>query len=110
MVLYGDMHHRGCATGMRVAELKSGSVDTKFYENSGKAVLPADFSVCAYKRGHGGINQWDVEGGRKQENVRGHPGEAGRGLTSHARSPAKVWKGRCAGAIYWVTTLPCKDL
>jgi hypothetical protein len=27
---------------MRVAELKSGSVDTKFYENSGKAALPAD--------------------------------------------------------------------
>ena len=94
---------------VRVVELKTGSVESNFYENVGKAVLPADSLYAPIRE--------DMEpliNGTAQENVRRRMDRAvwaKQVVNQLVRSdpPPKVWKGGGAGAIYWLTTLPLQS-
>jgi 1-acylglycerone phosphate reductase len=94
--------------GIRVVELVTGSVESNFHENGGKAVLPADSLYAPIKD-----NMETLINGTSKEDAsrRMDAGVWAKQVVDQlvkSDPPAKVWKGGGAGAIYWMTTLPLK--
>jgi hypothetical protein len=94
--------------GVRVVELKSGSVESNFHKNGGTAVLPADSLYAPIKddmeRLINGTSREDAS--RRMD--AGIWAKQVVGELVKPDPPAKVWKGGGARVIYWMTTLPLK--
>jgi 1-acylglycerone phosphate reductase len=92
--------------GIRVVELKTGSVESNFHDNAGKASLPTDSLYAPIKEDMEAL----INGTTKED--AGRRMDAGvwakQVVTQLVKPepPAKVWKGGGASAIYWITTLP----
>lgn len=92
--------------GVRVVELKTGFVESRFYENSGKAVLPPDSLYAPIRQDMEALmngtskeeDSWTMDAGVWAKKV----------LDQLVKSnpPAQVWKGGGASAIFWMTALP----
>ena len=91
--------------GVRVVELKTGTVESNFHENGGKSVLPAASLYAPIREDMEAL----INGTAKEDASR----RMDRGIWAKqvvdqlvkSDPPAKVWKGGGAGAIYWITTL-----
>jgi 1-acylglycerone phosphate reductase len=92
--------------GIRVVELKTGTVESNFHENGGKAVLPADSLYAPIKADMETL----INGTAKEDTSRRMDASVWAkqvvGQLVKSDPPTKVWKGGAAGTIYWVTTLP----
>jgi len=92
--------------GIRVVELKTGTVVSNFYENGGKAILPADSLYAPIKADMETL----INGTSKEDTSRrmdaGVWAKQVVGQLVKSDPPTKVWKGGGASTIYWVTTLP----
>jgi 1-acylglycerone phosphate reductase len=92
--------------GIRVVELKTGTVESNFHEDGGKAVLPADSLYAPIKADMETL----INGTAKEDTSRRMDASVWAkqvvGQLVKSDPPTKVWKGGAAGTIYWVTTLP----
>ena len=92
--------------GIRVVELKTGTVESNFHEHGGKAVLSADSLYAPIKAEMEAL----INGTAKEDTSRRMDASvwAKQVVSQLVKSdpPTKVWKGGAAGVIYWVTTLP----
>src|ERR1700722_74079 len=92
--------------GIRVVELKTGSVESNFHENGGKALLLADSLYAPIKADMEAL----INGAAKEDTSRRMDASVWAkqvvGQLVKSDPPAKVWKGGGAGTIYWITTLP----
>jgi len=92
--------------GIRVVELKTGTVESHFHENSGKVVLPANSLYAPIKADMETL----INGTSKEDTSRRMDASVWAkqvvGQLVKSDPPTKVWKGGAAGTIYWVTTLP----
>jgi NAD(P)-dependent dehydrogenase (short-subunit alcohol dehydrogenase family) len=96
--------------GVRVVELKTGSVESNFHKNGGTAVLPADSLYAPIKDDMERlINGTSREDARRRMDA-GIWARQVVGELVKPDPPAKVWKGGGVRAIYWMTTLPLKTL
>ena len=91
--------------GIRVVELKTGSVESNFHKNGGKAVLSTDSMYAPIKAEMEAL----INGTAKEDTSRrmGASVWAKQVVGQLAKSdpPTKVWKGGGAGVIYWIMTL-----
>ena len=94
--------------GVRVVELKTGSVESKFHENGGTVVLPADSLYAPVKRDMEALMNGTSHEDQSRRMDAGVWAEQVVAQLVRPNPPAKVWKGGGASAIYWVTTLPFK--
>lgn len=92
--------------GIRVVELKTGTVESNFHESGGKAVLPSDSLYAPIKADMETL----INGTAKEDTSRRMDASVWAkqvvGQLVKSDPPTKVWKGGAAGTIYWVTTLP----
>jgi 1-acylglycerone phosphate reductase len=95
--------------GIRVVELKTGSVESNFHENGATAVLPAESLYAPIKQDMERlINGTSREDASRRMDA-GVWAKQVVGELVKPNPPAKVWKGGGAGGIYWMTTLPLKS-
>jgi 1-acylglycerone phosphate reductase len=92
--------------GVRVVELKTGSVESNFHDNVGRTELPADSLYAPIKEEMEAL----IDGTSKEDANRRIAADvwAKQVVDQLVKSdpPAKVWKGGGSVAIYWMTTLP----
>ena len=92
--------------GVRVVELKTGTVESNFHANQGKTVLPPDSLYAPIRTEMEAL----INGTSKEDASRtmDRAAWAKQVVDQLVKRdpPANVWKGGGASAIYWVTTLP----
>jgi 1-acylglycerone phosphate reductase len=95
--------------GIRVVELKTGSVESNFHENGATAVLPAESLYAPIKQDMESLMNGTSHEDRRRRMDAGTWAKQVVGELVKPNPPAKVWKGGAAGGIYWMTTLPLKS-